>query len=372
MRGILRSALEGVDTGDSRFNSSQTSKPDLSPVPARIVVVGIGGAGNNTINRLATIGITGAELVAVNTEKMHLDTVKEAHKVLIGYEITRGFGSGGSVEIGRRAVEGAESRFRDIFDGADLIFITCGLGGGTGTGASPVIARIAKESGALVIGVVTMPFRVERKRSEVALEGLRELRENVNSVVIIDNNRLLGLAHGLPISYAFSMADEVLARMVKGITETITLPSLINLDFADVKAVMNTNGVVMVGVGESNAKDRAERVVEQALTCPLLGDIDYSSADGVLMHITGGPNVTISEATQIGELVRARVNPNAQVIMGARVDPSLGDTLRAILLINGARSPHLLGPASDGGVYASGGPSQTQARLPVNLDLDYL
>lgn len=371
MEGLLRSALEGVGA-EPRSHLSSTPSQDLTPAQTKIVVAGVGGAGNNTVNRLASIGVTGAEIVAVNTDKMHLDTVKAGRKILVGYEITKGFGAGGSLEIGRRAVEGAEDKFREIFAGSDLVFVTCGMGGGTGTGGAPIIARIAKEHGALVIGVVTMPFRMEKGRVEKAIEGLHELRENVDSTVVIDNNRLIGLAPGVPMRYAFSMADEVLAHMVKGITEAIMLPSLINLDFADVRAVMEGGGVIMVGVGESDARDRAQRATEQALSCPLLGNIDYSTAGGVLMQVCGGPNVTISEANQVGELIRARVNSDAQVIWGARIDPSLGNALRTILLISGARSPHLLGPASDGGVYTQGAPSPDGLGDPLNLKIDYL
>jgi cell division protein FtsZ len=370
--GLLRSVLESAGMEPPKSHLSSTPSQDLTPARTKIVVAGVGGAGNNTVNRLASIGVTGAEIVAVNTDKMHLDTVKAAHKILVGYEITKGFGAGGSLEIGRRAVAEAEDKFREIFADSDLVFVTCGMGGGTGTGGAPIVARIAKEQGALVMGVVTIPFRMEKGRVEKATEGLRELRENVDSTVVIDNNRLLGLAPGVPMSYAFSMADEVLAHMVKGITEAIMLPSLINLDFADVRAVMESGNVVMVGVGESDAKDRARRAIEQAFSCPLLGNVDYSTAGGVLMQICGGPDVTLAEANQIGELIRARVSPDAQVIWGARIDPSLGNALRAILLVSGARSPHLLGPASDGGVYTHGTPSSDGLGSPINLKIDYL
>jgi len=370
MQGLLRSALEGAGVGSIERGSASTLERAISPTPAKVVVVGVGGAGNNTVNRLMSIGVSGAEIVAVNTDKMHLDTVKADRKVLIGYEITRGFGAGGSVEIGRRAAIEAESKFKEIFAGADLVFVTCGLGGGTGTGGGPVVARIAREQGALVIGVVTIPFRTERGRVEKAQKGLQEMREVVNSTVVIDNNRLLGIASGVPIGYAFSMADEVLAHMVKGITETIMLPSLINLDFADVRAVMGEGGVIMVGIGESDSKDRVRRAIEQALSCPLLGDINYSTADKVLMHICSGPNITLAEAAKAGELIRTRVSSDAQVIWGARIEPSLENTLRITVLINGATSPYLLGPTSDGGGSTTpGGPGLPKAAGPLDLDI---
>ena len=349
-------------------------RQESSTTPARILVVGVGGAGCNTVNRLVSIGISGAELVAVNTDKTKLENTNATHKIAIGVELTKGLGAGGYIEVGKQAASDAKPMFKKLFDGASLIFVTCGLGGGTGTGAAPVIARFAKEQGALVVGVVTMPFKMEKARIQKAKDGLKELQENADSVVVVDNNQLLALVPDLPIDDAFCVADEVLARMVKGITEAVMLPSMINLDFADVKSVLGGGSVAMVGIGESNAKDRASKAIEQAVTCPLLGDIDYSEAKGVLVHISGGPNMTISEAHQIGDSISTRVHADAQVIWGARVDPGLGDAIRVILIVNGVRSPHLLlGPASDGGVSRrEEPPKKLMKRAPLDLDLGYL
>ena len=384
MPGLLGSVFESAEAGSVRPAppiTPPTGPPspvaispvqDFTPNPTKIVVVGLGGAGNNTLNRLSSIGTAGTDLIAINTDKILLDSIQVERKILAGYEITKGFGTGGSVELGKRAIMEEEVKIRDALSGANLVFLTCGLGGGTGTGGAPLIAQMARDQGALVVGVVTMPFRMEKGRVERAHEGLQELREQLDSIVIIDNNRLLGLKPRVPISYAFSMADEVLAHMVKGISETIMLPSLINLDFADVQAVMSNGGVVMVGFGESDARDRAQRAIHQALSCPLLGNIDYSKAGGVLMQICCGPNVPLSEINLAGELLQNRINRDAQLIMGARIDPNLGDTLRVILLISGARSPYLLGPASNGGVQTNGSPRPHGLGAPFSLNIDYL
>lgn len=364
MQNLIKSALERPEVIPSR--------QEPSTAPARVIVVGVGGAGCNTMSRLSSIGISGAELVAVNTDKLHLDSIDVPKKVLIGLELTKGMSAGGYVEVGRQAAEEAKPTFKKLFANASLVFITCGMGGGTGTGASPVIASFAKEQGALVIGVITMPFKMEKARIQRAREGLEEMRKNADSVVVVDNNRLLALVPDMPIDDAFSVSDEVLARMVKGVIETIMLPSMVNLDFADIKAVLSGSQVAMVGIGESNAKDRAAKAMQQAISCPLLGDIDYSDAKGVLVHVSGGSNMTISEVHQIGEFISSRVHADAHVIWGARVDPGLGDAIRVILIVNGVRSPHLLlGPASDGGVYKREGPSAKTMRAPLDLELKY-
>lgn len=270
---------------------------------ARIIVVGCGGAGNNTINRLMEIGIQGAETIAINTDKQHLEVINAHKKILIGSALTRGLGAGGYPEVGRKAAEMAKNHIEELLKGADLVFVTAGMGGGTGTGSAPVVAEIAKEQGAIVVGVVTYPFRIERARLRKADEGIERLSEVCDTVIIIDNNKLLELVPNLPINDAFKVADEIIAQAVKGITETIAVPSLINIDFADVKAVMSGGGVAMIGVGEvdnSERGDRVQNVVRETLSCPLL-DVDYKGAKGALIHITGGPDLTIKEANDIGE-----------------------------------------------------------------------
>ncbi len=366
MKSPLESALQGAD--ESSPNTSceteyQMQKPEIK-------VAGIGGGGNNTVDRIVSEGVEEVEKIAINTDHTHLKRVEADKKIPVGKEITGGRGAGGSIEVGKRAAENSRQKFREAFRGSDFVFIACGLGGGTGTGGAPIAAEVAKEEGAVVTGVATMPFKVEQ-REETAKKGLEELRKHADSVIVIDNNRLYDMAAKLPMRYAFTMADEVLTSTLKGITETIMVPSLINLDFADVKAIMETGSIMLVGTGEAEGDNRAEESVKQALACPLLGDIDYSSADGVIMHVAGA-DVSISEANQIGNVVKEHVNPQAQRILGARIDRSLGETLQTILLISGASSPLLLGPASENKTNTPGESSCEKAETPLNLNIDYL
>jgi cell division protein FtsZ len=312
---------------------------------ARILVVGSGGGGNNTLNRLNHIGIQGAELIAVNTDKQHLERSDADKKILIGYESTRGLGAGGYPEIGRQAALDAKTVLKDELSGADLVFVTAGLGGGTGTGSIPIIADIAKESGAVVVGAVTMPFKIERARIPKAREALIKLKEAADSVVVVDNNKLLSFVPDLPVEQAFGVADEILARMVKGISETISIPSLINLDFADVRAVMRDGvgrGVAMIGLGEGDGRDRATEAVTHALENPLL-NVDYRGATGALVHITGGPDLTLDEANTVGEIATSYLRDNANVIWGARIDPEFEKRIQVMVIMTGVSSPDILG-----------------------------
>lgn len=375
MGSPLKGAIKGVDESTSSTKTttkttSSISKTEIQSQKPNIIVAGIGGGGNNTINRIATKGIKKVDMAAINTDKAHLKQVKSDKKIPIGEEITQGRGTGGSPKVGKRAAENSIDKFRDIFRGSDIVFLACGLGGGTGTGGAPVAARVAKEEGAVVTGVVTMPFKVE-KRDEIAKKGLEKLRKHADSVMIIDNNKLSDMASGLPMRYAFTMADEVLTRTLKGITETIMVPSLINLDFADVKAIMKEGNIILVGTGEASGENRAEKAARQALSCPLLGNIDYSTAEGVLMHISGA-DVKLSEADKVGKIVKENFNSEAQIIPGARIDRGLEDTLQTILLISGASSPLILGPASESGENSLGEPSRKEAGSPLNLDLGHL
>ncbi len=327
-------AEEFFEMGDNSEGEIKTPK---------IMVIGVGGAGSNSINRLSRVGIRGAELVAINTDKLHLTTISEnARKLLIGEAITRGLGAGGYPEIGTKAADASRDALEKVLEDADLVFITAGMGGGTGTGASPVIAEIAKEQGAIVIAVVTYPFALERARLEKADIGLENLKKVADTIVVIDNNRLVQLVPHLPIDQAFAVADEIIARAVRGITETITTPSLVNLDFADVRAVMSNGGVSMIAVGEAKGVNRAEDVVANTLNNALL-DIDYTGATGVLLHITGGSDMTLGEANQIGEMLTERVDPHATVIWGSRIDPSFEGKIEAIAIFTGINSPYVLG-----------------------------
>jgi len=313
----------------------------------KILVMGIGGAGNNTVNRMARVGVAGAELIAVNTDKQHLSIVHDSiKKLLIGQSVTRGLGAGGYPEVGLKAAEVSRAALSKVMEGIDMLFLTAGMGGGTGTGASPVVADIAKEQGAIVIAMVTYPFRMERARLIKADDGIDRLRKVADTVVIIDNNRLVELVPNLPIEQAFSVADEVISRAVKGITETITTPSLINLDYADVRSIMTAGGVSVISVGESRGHTKVEEVVEDTLKNSLL-DVDYTGAKGALIHITGGPDLTLGEANEIGERLTEAIDPQATVIWGARIVPEYEGRVEVITIMTGVKSPHIRGAASE-------------------------
>ena len=344
METLFKKAVENSKVLE-RYN------PDLKEGfgEARILVIGSGGAGNNTVSRLHHIGISGAELIAINTDKQHLSAIQAHKKILIGYELTKGLGAGGYPEVGEQSAIEAKPALKEIMDGADLIFLTGGLGGGTGTGSLPVIAEVAQDIGAVVVGAVTMPFKIERARIGKAKDSLTKLRKNCDSVVVVDNNKLLSYVPDLPMEEAFGVADEVLARMVKGITETITVPSLINLDFADVRAVMRGGagqGIAMIGLGESDTRNRAEEAVLHALENPLL-EVDYRGAVGALVHITGGPDLTLAEANRIGEIATSYLRENANVIWGARIDPEYEGKVQVMVIMTGVKSPDILGPSSE-------------------------
>ncbi len=312
---------------------------------ARIVCVGCGGGGTNTITRLTEMGVEGAVTISINTDAKHLAVAKADKKILIGKELTRGLGAGGYPEIGRKAAEESRNEIKAALEGVDLVFVTVGLGGGTGTGSAPVVAEIAKSMGAIVIGVATMPFKIEGARMAKAEEGLARLRAAADTVIVIENDRLLKYAGNLPLQQAFAVADELVASMVKGITETITLPSLVNVDYADVKAIMHSGGVAALGVGESSSSDRALDAVTKALTNPLL-DVDYTGATGALIHITGGEDLRLEEVNQIGEAVAQYLDPQAQVIWGARIVPEFGNKVQVITIVTGVQSPYILGSIS--------------------------
>ncbi len=335
-----------IDSACEHLQAERTSRVPREIGHARILVVGCGGAGNNTIGRLMNIGIQGAECIAINTDSQHLAVVPAHRKLLIGERITRGLGTGGYPHIGQAAAEESTPQLTELLRDADLVFVTCGMGGGTGTGSAPVVAEIAKKNDAIVVGVVTMPFALERTRIDKARAGLSKLQEFADTVVVIDNQRLMDLVPDLPLEAAFGFADEVLAAMVKGITETITMPSLINLDYADVRSIISNGGVALVGLGEASGPERAEEAIKNALSSPLL-DVEWTGATGALIHITGGPDMSLAEANRVGELVSAKLSADATVIWGARVDPRLNGVLRVMLILTGVKSPQLLPRAKD-------------------------
>ncbi|MBL7206546.1 MAG: cell division protein FtsZ [Candidatus Aenigmarchaeota archaeon] len=311
---------------------------------ARILVVGVGGAGNNCVTRLTNMGINGAQTIALNTDVKHLQITNADKKILIGKEATKGLGSGGYVEVGRKAAEESERELKKLLEETDMVFLISGLGGGTGTGAGPVVAKIAKEMGAIVIGCVTMPFKIEGARIGKAEEGLHSLRQVCDTVIVIENDRLLKIAGDLPVQQAFGVADNLIASTIKGVTETIAEPSLVNLDYADVKAIMRSGGVSTVGFGESNSENRAEDAVTKAMSNPLL-EVSYEGGTGALIHVTGGPDMRLDEVNVVGEFVSKQLNPSAHVIWGSRIDPEFQGKIRVITIVTGVKSPWILGPA---------------------------
>ncbi len=322
--------------------NSQIQEADLKVGQANIKVIGAGGAGNNMVTWLYKRGIKGAEIIAVNTDKQHLQVSEADKKFIIGRDVTRGLGCGGFPQKGAEAAQESIAELKSALSGADMVFICAGMGGGTGTGSAPVIAQLAKDSGAIVIGTVTMPFNIERARIEKAEFGLEQLRKHSDTVIVIDNNRLVQIAGNLPIQQAFAVANELVATMIKGIVETIAIPSLVNLDFADVRAIMTNGGVAAIGVGSSDTTNRVDEAVKGALENPLL-DINYAGATGALIHVIGGPDMTLDEINRAGELVTAELDEDANVIWGARVCDDMKGKLMVMTIITGVTSPWILG-----------------------------
>jgi cell division protein FtsZ len=318
----------------------------LASLTTTIKVIGCGGAGTNTITRCVESKMSGAEFISVNTDAQHLLLANSPHKILIGRHLTRGLGAGSLPQVGEEAAKESENDIRDVIGRADMVFITCGLGGGTGTGSAPVVSQIAKEAGALTIGVVTLPFGVEGIiRMENADQGLRRLRDVCDTVIVIPNDKLLEIVPNLALNAAFKVADEILMRSIKGITEMITMPGLINLDFADLRTIMKRGGVAMIGLGEADGENKAMNAVIEALNSPLL-EVDISAATGALVNVIGGEDMTIGEAESVVEEIYSRIDPNARIIWGTTIDPSLKKTIRAMLVVTGVKSKQILGPTT--------------------------
>ena len=316
----------------------------LSKQKAKIKVIGAGGGGNNTINRISEVGITGAETVAVNTDAQDLLYTNSTHKVLIGKELTQGLGAGSIPQVGEESARESEHDIREVLKGADMAFITCGMGGGTGTGAAPVVADIAKKLGMLTVGIITLPFEMEgHRRYENAVLGLEKMESIVDTLIVIPNDKLLELAPDLPLHTAFKVADEILTNAVKGIAELVTKAGLVNLDFADIKTVMGKGGVAMIGVGESDSENRAKEAVEKAIHNPLL-DVDINGANGALINVCGGADMTLEEAKQVVESVSDKLDEDARIIWGAQIMEDLEKTLRVMLIVTGVNSPQIFGP----------------------------
>ena len=315
----------------------------LSKQKAKIKVVGTGGAGNNTINRITEVGIKGAEAIAVNTDAQDLLYTTAEKKVLIGRDVTKGLGAGSNPKLGEEAAKEDEIEIKKMLAGSDMVFITCGLGGGTGTGSAPVIAEIAKKMGALTVAIVTIPFSMEgHVRYENAVVGLEKLEQIVDTLIVIPNDKLLELAPDLPLHTAFKVADEILTNAVKGIAELVTKAGLVNLDFADIRAVMSNGGVALIGVGESDTENRAIEAVEKAIQNPLL-DVDIAGANGALINVSGGEDMTLDEARKVVEAVSERLDEDAKIIWGAQIYKDLQNTIRAMLVITGVKSSQIFG-----------------------------
>ena len=314
---------------------------------ANIIVVGTGGAGNNTISRLNEIGIEGAKTITVNTDAQDLFYSVSDKKLLLGRQTCGGLGAGGEPTIGEESAEESEEDIKEELEGADMVFVTCGLGGGTGTGSAPVISKVAKKAGALTVAVATMPFSAEGvKRRENAEIGLAKLQENADTVIVIPNDKLLEVAPNLPLNKAFMASDEILGRAVKGITELITKPGLISLDFADISSIMKGSGMAMIGMGESESGDRAIESVHEALSSPLL-DIDISNAKGALINISGSSDLTLNEAEKIVQIVGDRLDPEANIIWGAQIDEELHNMIRTTIVVSGVKSQYTIEPQND-------------------------
>ncbi len=315
----------------------------LANQKTRIKVIGCGGGGNNTINRISEVGVKGIQTVAINTDAQDLLYTSAERKLLIGKELTHGLGAGSNPKIGEEAAKESEAELKKLITDSDMLFITCGLGGGTGTGSAPFVAQLAKKMGILCVGIVTLPFTMEgTHRFENAMTGLEKMEQSVNTLIVIPNEKLLELAPQLPLQTAFKVADEILTNAVKGIAELVTKTGLVNLDFADVRAIMGEGGVALIGVGESDAEKRAEESVARALENPLI-NVDISNATGALINISGGENLTLEESRRIVETVGERLDPNAKIIWGAQIYKDLDRTIRTLVIITGVSSDQIFG-----------------------------
>lgn len=345
---IIKAAKEGVETTQANPETQKEVKesgkveiPDFENNRIRISVIGVGGAGCNCINRLTQSGIKSARTIAINTDGKHLNMVQSHKKLLIGKNITHGLGAGGHMDVARKCAEADRELLKEGVGENELVFITAGMGGGTGGGAAPVIARTAKEQGAMVVAMVTYPFALERIRLKKAQEAIQNLVDVCDTVVVIDNNRLASYVPNLPINKAFNLVDDITARAVRGIGDTIMFPSLINVDFADVKSVMQDGGLSMISLGQAAGVDRVPSVVKDTLEHPLL-DVAYEGAKGCMLHIEGGPDLTLGDAIAVGEKLTSSFDETANIKVGARVSPEFTEKIRLTAIITGVRSPYIL------------------------------
>ena len=303
---------------------------------AQIKVIGVGGGGSNAVDRMIESGIQGVEFIAINTDAQALVMSKAPIKLRIGDKVTKGLGSGGKPEIGRKAAEESQEEIRKTIDTADMVFVTAGMGGGTGTGASPIVASLAREAGALTVAVVTTPFGFEgRQRRKIAEDGLKELQKAVDTLLVIPNDRLLQITEkNITIQEAFKLADDALRQGIQGISEIITIPGLINVDFADVKSIMEGGGAAMMSIGEGTGDNRAREAAENAIHSKLL-DISIDGAKGILFNVVGGPDMTMHEIDEAARVIQETADPDANIIFGATILPNMNETIRITLIATG-------------------------------------
>ncbi len=303
---------------------------------ARIRVVGVGGGGSNAVDRMIMEGVTGVDFIAINTDTQALLRSQAAIRVNIGEKLTRGLGSGGNPETGEKAASESEQDLHEVLKGSDMVFITAGMGGGTGTGAAPIVARVAKELGALTIGVVTRPFLFEgTPRDQAAMTGIDNLKQHVDTLIVIPNDRLLELTDKrMSLQDSFKLADDILRQGIQGISELITIPGLINLDFADVKTIMSEGGAALMAIGHGEGEDRAREAAEQAVSSRLL-DVTIDGARGILFNVTGGPDMSLYEVNLAASIIRETAHPEANLIFGAVIDETMGDSLRLTVIATG-------------------------------------
>jgi cell division protein FtsZ len=334
--------MENVENAVKRAASEKSIEDIAREAIPLISVLGVGGAGCNIVSWMKEKGVSGAKIYALNSDAQHLSISMADQRILLGYKVAGGLGCGGFPEKGAKATEESLDQIERIIAGSGLVFVTGGLGGGTGTGAAPVAAKLAGEMGALTLGVVTTPFQVERGRLLKAKEGLKRLVETCDAVIVIDNNRLRRVAGNLPLREAFAVANELIATFIKNISEAMAIPSLVNLDFADMKAIMMGGGVCAIGFGEGRGDNKVSGAVEEALDTQLLDIGDIGKAEGALIHIEGGDDMTLEDVNRAGEMVVNRIAPNATVSWGARVNSALQGSLRATVVLAGVDSPFLV------------------------------
>ncbi|MEM4272410.1 MAG: cell division protein FtsZ [Candidatus Bilamarchaeaceae archaeon] len=352
LEGIINDVRNEKETAPAPKDGASAAQPTQAASPAeieensavRIAVVGVGGAGCNAVSRLTNEGIKSARTIALNTDKLHLDMIKAHQKHLLGRAVTKGLGSGGDPSIGAKAADADKDKLRKLIGENEIVFVCAGMGGGTGTGAAPIVAQIAKEQGATVIGVVTYPFKIERSRMHKARTGLKNLMKEADTVIVVENDRLVKYAPNLPLDKAFALADEITNKAVRGISDLIVLPSMMNVDYADVKAVMKNGGLAMISIGKGSGKgmDMVEETVKSTRYSPLIG-VPLEGAKGALLHVEGGSNLSLGDATRICEGVSADFDNDADIKMGARINESLGNSVEVIAVVTGVSAPYLFG-----------------------------